>query len=89
MSSNNSTPKNERPDRDSSHKRFGVLGITSSNASPQLQVQERILNEMAQLVERLIIGALNPSVLFRRNNCYHSLLLGLSDNRIRIIATVS
>jgi hypothetical protein len=73
VSSNYFAPQVETSDVDGGQERFGILGITGGDAAPQLEMKERVFNEMTQLVEFFIIVALFFSIGFGWDHRLHPL----------------
>lgn len=65
-----------------------MLGVSSGNAAPALEVQEGIFHEMAHFIEIFVIFSLFFSVSFWRYFRLHSLFNSLFNNGIRIIALI-
>ena len=72
----------------SREERRQPFGVARSDAPPLLDMQKRVLDEMALLVEMSIIVTLHYPVLSRRDHRLHALLLGLRDDRIAVVAFV-
>ena len=65
-----------------------MLGVSGGDATPALEVQERVFNQMPQLVQFLVVRSLRGSVSSGRNHRRHTLAFGLIDDRIAIIPFV-
>ena len=74
---------------DDGQKRGRLFCIAGCNSTPALEMQEGILNQMAQLIEVFVIFALDLAVFSWRNHRLHSLSLGWSDNGVGIVASIS
>lgn len=72
----------------SSNERSGVFCVTSCNTAPSFEKQESILDEMAEFVEIFVVFPQMFSVFLWWNDRYHSLVNGLEDNCVCIIAPV-
>jgi len=63
-----------------------VLVITGGDASPALEVQKGVVDQMAPFIALLAIQALDFAVLFCCNDGHHTLSRGLSKNGVAVIA---
>ena len=66
----------------------GVFGVPGGDASPTLEIQERILDEMPGFVEILVVFPHHLTVLFRRDHWLHALRFRLFDNGISIVSFI-
>ena len=73
---------------DSGEERSRVFSVAGCDAAPSLEVEEGILNKVAELVECFIIVTLLCAVFLRWDDRRHPLLARLNDNGIRIIASI-
>ena len=64
------------------------FGVARSDASPLLDVQKGILDEMPLLVEMSIIVTRHFSVLSWRDHRPHALLLGKRDDGVAVVAFI-
>ena len=88
VSSISKEPNSNTTDLNSGRERSGVFSIARSNTAPPFEKQERILNEMAELVEIFIVFPQMFSVLPWRNDRCHALISSLEDDCICIIAPI-
>jgi hypothetical protein len=65
-----------------------VFGVSCCNAAPSFEVQERVFDQVAQLVKVFVIGSLVDAVFLRRNDGVHALGGGLFNDCVGIIALV-
>lgn len=71
-----------------SKKRGGIFGVAGRYASPALEVEPGVLDQVAQFVEVYVIVALVGAILFWRDHGDHSLVGGLLKDRVGVIASV-
>ena len=71
-----------------SQKGCRILGVPRGNASPLLQFQKSILNQVSKTVEILVILSLLYPVLSGRNHNMHARILRQINNFITVIAFV-
>ena len=88
MSSINKEPNSNTTDLDSGGEGSGVFGVARSDTAPFLEKQERILNEMAELVEIFVVFSQVLSVFPWRNDRYHALVNSLEYDCVCIISPV-
>ena len=62
--------------------------ITRGNAAPPLEVQESILNEVAQFIDFFVIFALYFTIFPRWNHRLHTLFFSLINNYIAVITAI-
>ena len=62
--------------------------VSCGNSTPLFQLEERVFDEMPELVEILIIRSLLFSILLRRNHDNHPVLLGKFNDFIRIVPAI-
>ena len=68
-------PNSNTTDLDGNRKRSGIFSVARSNTTPPFEKQESILNEMAELVEILVVFPQMFSVLSWRNDWCHALCI--------------
>jgi len=88
VSSINKEPNSNTTDLDSGNEGSGVFSVARSNTAPSFEKQESILNEMAELVEMLVIFPQVFSVFSWWNDRYHFLINRFENDCVRIIAPV-
>ena len=71
-----------------SKERRGVFGVSCSDATPSFEMKKSIFDEMPQLIQFFIVRSLYFSILFWRDNSFHSLFFCLFNNGITVIATI-
>lgn len=65
-----------------------VFGVSGGDSAPAFEMQERIFDQVAQLVEFFVVRSLIDAVFFRRNDGVHAPGGGLLEDRVGIIALV-
>ena len=88
VSSINKEPNSNTTNLNSSSKRSCIFGIACSDTAPPFEKQESILNEMAELVEILVVFPQMFTVFSWRNDRCHALVNSLEDDCVCIIASV-
>ena len=88
VSSIKKEPNSNAADLDSGSERSGVFGVACSNTAPSFEKQERILHEMAELVEIFVVFPQMFSVPSWRNNRHHAPVNGFENDRVCIIAPI-
>ena len=88
VSSINKEPNSNTTNLNSSSKRSCIFGIACSDTAPPFEKQESILNEMAELVEILVVFSQVFSVFPWRNDRYHALVNSLAYDCGCIISPV-
>ena len=88
MSSRDISPESDAPDLDGGEERGRVFGVSGGDAAPALEVQERVFNQMPQLVTVVVVRPLGRAVFARWNHHRPTLACGLIDDRIAIIPFV-
>lgn len=73
---------------DSGEEGGGIFGVACGDAAPAFEVQKGVLDEMAQLIEILVIRSLGCATFLRRDHGVHLLCLRLCEDRIGVIAFV-
>jgi hypothetical protein len=71
-SSEYGSPDGDTTNLDSGDKRSGALGVAGGDATPTLEVQESVFYQMPELVEIVIIIALDLAVLLGSNDHAHA-----------------
>lgn len=66
----------------------GSLCVSGCNAPPSLEVEEGVFHQVAELVEVLIVRALDIPVLSGRDHRTDSLCLGLREDGVGIVAAI-
>jgi hypothetical protein len=89
VSTRDGKPEDDAADLNKSKERGCPFGIAGRNSTPAFKVKEGVLNQMAQLVEILVVFSLDFSVPSRRNNRFYSLREGLRDDSVGIVTTIS
>ena len=65
-----------------------ILRVAGGDAAPALEVQKRVFDQMAQLVEVFVVSPPNGAVLLGRDHGLHALLFGLFEDGVAVIAPV-
>ena len=73
---------------DRGEERCPVFGITGRNAAPPFEDQERMFDQVTQLVQVFVVWPLLEAVFLWRNDGVHALGSRLFKDRIGIIALV-
>ena len=73
---------------DSGEERGCVFDVSCGDAAPALEMQERVFDQMAQLVKVFVICPFRGPVVSRRYDRDHALALRLIHNRIAVISFV-
>jgi len=83
------SPDCDASDLDSAKERRGVFCVAGCDAAPPLDMQERILDQMAKFIEIFVIFSLYFSIFSWGNNGPHPLVFGLLHDGIAVIAPIS
>ena len=65
-----------------------ILGVSSGNTTPLLQLEKGILDKMPQRIEIVVILPLLLSILFGRNHYLHTSIPCHIDNFVAVIAFI-
>lgn len=65
-----------------------MFGVAGGDTAPAFKMQERVLDQMSQLVQFFVVQSLRGSVFSGRNHRSHAPACGLIDDRIAIIAFI-
>jgi hypothetical protein len=65
-----------------------MFGVSCGNAAPAFQMQERVFDQVAQLVQVFIVGPFYCPICSGRDNRCHPLIGSLFDDRITIVSLV-
>ena len=66
----------------------GVFGVSGCDTPPLLERKKGIFDQMAQLIEVLVIRSLNCSVFLGWNDRVHPLCGCLLENRVGVIPSI-
>lgn len=72
----------------SGEERRAVFGVSCRDPAPSFEHQERVFDQMAQLIQLLVVRSLLFSVLLRWDYRPHTLGVGLVEDRVGIIAFI-
>lgn len=89
MSSIDSTPNSDAANLNSGDKGSGILGISSSNATPSLQVKERIFYHVTQFVKVTVVVTLHLPILLGRDDNFDARSLCEGNDLVGVISPVS
>lgn len=81
-------PESETSDLDGSEKRFGVFGVSGSDAAPAFEVKESVFDKVTASVKILVVWPLSGAVFLRRDHRNHALGGGLCEDHSGIVALV-
>ena len=73
---------------DCGEKGRGVFGVSGRNTPPLFESKQGIFDQMAQLIEVLIMRSSNRSVFLGRNDGVHALRGRLLENRIGVVTFI-
>ena len=82
-------PEGEASDMNGSEEGCGVFGVTGGDAAPSFEMEERVLDQVAEFVQIFVVRPGDFPVLLRRDDRAHALGLGLFKDCVRIVAFVS
>ena len=88
MSSRDGKPEDNAADLNESKESGSLFGIAGCDPPPTFEMQEGVLDQMAQFIEMLIVFSLKLSVLPWRNDRLYSLRKSLRNNGVGIVAAV-
>ena len=89
MSSIDSTPNSDAADLNGGDKGSGILGISSGDAAPSLQVKERIFHQVTQFVKVTVVVTLGIPVLPGRDDSFDARSLCEGDDPVGVIPPIS
>ena len=73
---------------DSGEEGCGVFGVSGCDTPPLFECEKGIFDQVAQLIEVLVIRSLNCSVFLGRNDRVHALCGRLLENRVGVIPSI-
>lgn len=73
---------------DGGEEGFAVFGVSCGDAAPSLEMQESVLDEVAQLIEIFVVRPFLFSVFLRRDDSTHALSGGLTQDCVRIVGFI-
>lgn len=88
MSSQDREPEGNATDVNGGKEGSGILSEASGNASPTLEVEEGVFDQMAQFIEVTVVFALNEAVFPGRDNRRHALGFGLPEDRVGVVTAI-
>lgn len=88
MSSQDREPNGDAADVNGGEERGGVLGEASGDATPTLEMEKGVFDQMAQFIEVRVVFTLNEAVSSGRDNRRHSLGFGLPEDRVGIVTAI-
>lgn len=89
MSSIDSAPNSDAADLNGGDKGSSVLGISSGDTAPSLQVKERIFHQVTQFVKVTVVATLCLPILLGRNDSFDARSLCEGDDLIGVIPPIS
>lgn len=88
MSSRDREPEGQATDLSGRQERGGVFGVPSGNASPAFKVENGVFNQVAQLVEVLVIVTLNHAMSAGRDDGDDVLTGAVIEQGVGVVATI-